>query len=299
MDEQMIHDLACSSEEYLAYETEKPITWCGGCGNYAIQNALKRALVLEKIDRKNLLLCFDVGCNGNGSDKIEGVITIHGLHGRVLPLAAGTTFANPNLKVIAAAGDGATLSEGINHFVHAVRCNYPIVFLLHDNQNYALTTGQASSTTPKGCKMNCTPAGVATDTINPVQLALSLEPSFVARTISADVDHMTETIRQALNHKGFAFVHVLQHCPTYSKTTTNEWLLENAKDVKTIPEYNTEDIVLARKYADKHDKIYTGILHKRTAKKPFPEIIAYRDEYKTVPVQEVKHYDIDAFLKGL
>ena len=299
MDELMITELSCSSEEYLKYETEKPLTWCGGCGNYAIQNALKRSLVLENIDRNNLLLCFDVGCNGNGSDKIEGVITIHGLHGRVLPLAAGATFANPKLKVIASAGDGATLSEGMNHFVHAVRCNYPIVFLLHDNQNYALTTGQASSTTPKGCKMNATPGGVETDTVNPVQLALSLEPFYVARTISADVDHMTQTFRKALHHNGFAFVHVLQHCPTYSKTTTNQWLLEMAQDVSDIKEYDPENIVLAREYADKKDKIYTGTLFEKKDKKPFPEVIAFRDEYQTTPVQEVKHYDVEEFLRGL
>lgn len=299
MDEQMIQELSCSSEEYLAYETDQALTWCGGCGNYAIQNALRRALVLEKQDRKNLLLCFDIGCNGNGSDKLENVTTLHGLHGRIIPMAAGVTLANPKLKVIASAGDGATLSEGVNHFVHAVRCNYPMVFLLHDNNNYALTTGQASSTTPKGCKMNATPQGVATDTTNPVQLALSLKPSFVARTISADVDHMTKVLRQAINHNGFAFVHILQHCPTYSKTTTNEWMLENFCEVENLKNYNLNDITHAREYADKTDKIYTGLLYQDPSKANYNDLILNREGYSTTPVQEVHHYDVEPYLAGL
>lgn len=152
----VIDTLGSKAKEYMQYETEEVVTWCGGCGNYAIQNALKRALVLEGKAPKDVLMCFDVGCNGNGSDKIEGY-TIHGLHGRVLPLAAGAKIANPDLTVIASAGDGATFSEGINHLIHAIRNDYPMLFLLHDNQNYALTTGQASATTPKGCTMNSSP----------------------------------------------------------------------------------------------------------------------------------------------
>ena len=94
-----LNNLIKLSKEYLDYETDKIITWCGGCGNYAIQNALTRALVLEGYKRKDFLLCFDIGCNGNGSDKIESY-TLHGLHGRVIPIATGCAIANPKMKVI-------------------------------------------------------------------------------------------------------------------------------------------------------------------------------------------------------
>ena len=90
----------------------------------------------------------DVGCHGNGSDKIQGY-RAHGLRGRVIPCASGAKLANMSLHVIAVGGDGGTFSEGISHLVHAIRCNYPITFVLHDNGNYGLTTGQASSLTPQ------------------------------------------------------------------------------------------------------------------------------------------------------
>ena len=150
--------------------------WCGGCGNYPIQNALKRALSLEGIEREEVMFCYDVGCSGNGSDKIEGN-TIHGLHGRVLPLAAGIKIANHNLHVVAEAGDGATFSEGIAHLCHAVRNDYPVLFLLHDNQNYALTTGQPSALTPKGCKMNAAPEGLEVEPFHPLEVVLGLNPT--------------------------------------------------------------------------------------------------------------------------
>ena len=142
------------SHQYQDYETDKIITWCSNCGNYSIQNALKRALVLEGIKRNDFLLCYDVGCSGNGSDKIEAN-TIHGLHGRVLSLAAGAGIANSKMKIIAEAGDGATFSEGVNHLVHAVRNNYPVMFIFHNNENYGLTTGQASSLTRVGKQNEC------------------------------------------------------------------------------------------------------------------------------------------------
>ncbi|MFH0820973.1 MAG: thiamine pyrophosphate-dependent enzyme, partial [Candidatus Peregrinibacteria bacterium] len=122
-------------KEYMKLESQEKLTWCGGCGDYGIQKALERALVLENLGTQDLVIFFDIGCHGNGSDKI-GAYTFHGLHGRVIPVAAAAALANPRLKVIAEGGDGGTLSEGINHLVHAVRSNYPMVFILHNNENY-------------------------------------------------------------------------------------------------------------------------------------------------------------------
>ena len=298
MDKKVLAELACKAKEYNMYETDEVMTWCGGCGNYSIQNALKRALVLENIPRKDVLMCFDVGCNGNGSDKVE-TYTIHGLHGRVLPLAAGAKIANEKLHVIASAGDGATLSEGVNHLIHAVRSDYPILFLHHDNQNYALTTGQASSTTPKNCKMNSMPAGVQNDVINPLDLVFSAKPSFVAQTISADIDHMTETIRKGLNHKAFAFVQILQACPTYNKKTTDQWLLQNTQRVEELPNYDVQNLAEARAFTEKGTKIPLGVLYTNPQKENFFETIQHRKGVKTSLIDEVKSVDIDSYLEKL
>ncbi|MDZ4216790.1 MAG: thiamine pyrophosphate-dependent enzyme, partial [Candidatus Gracilibacteria bacterium] len=248
------------SEDYEQFESEEVLTWCTGCGNFGIQNALKRALTLEGIGIQDMLMCFDIGCSGNGSDKIQGY-TFHGLHGRVLPIASGAVIANPKLKVIASAGDGATFSEGVNHLIHAVRNDYPMLFIIHNNMNYGLTTGQASATTPNGVPMNASPDGVTADPLNPCELILSLNPSFLARTFTGDVEHMTEMFQAGLQHKGFACIEVMQICTTYNHATPQEWYWERVQYIRDNKKYDRTDIWAAKKAAaDMENNINLGIL---------------------------------------
>lgn len=260
--------LSCA-DKLCGLGVEWKTTWCGNCGNYGIQTALNRALVLEDIGIDKAVLCYDVGCNGNGSDKVN-MFTVHGLHGRVLPLAAGVKIANPRLKVIASAGDGATMSEGVNHLVHAVRNDYPIMFILHNNENYGLTTGQASATTRKGMERTASEYGTFVDELNVLQFVLSLKPSFVARTYSGRVEHMTSIFQEAINHKGFAFVEVMQACPTYNNETPDEWYEQRFTDVSSLNGYDVSDIWQARKIVDDMDiDIAMGVLYKNPQKTDF------------------------------
>ena len=286
------------ADQYAQFETSDVMTWCGGCGNYAIQNALKRALALEGIGRDNVIFCFDVGCSGNGSDKMEGY-TVHGLHGRVLPLAAGVKIAQHNTHIICEAGDGATFSEGAGHVIHAVRNDYPVLFIHHDNQNYGLTTGQCSSLTPKGCKMNAAPEGNPIEPLNPLEIVLSLKPSFVARTCCVDVEHMTEIFRQALNHKGFAFIETLQSCPTYNKHTTHEWYVENIKFIeKEFPDYDPADIWQAKKLVAE-EVPYLGLIYHNPKRESFLEALVQRDENDPMLIDEVHQVDVSPFMTHL
>lgn len=267
-------------------------TWCAGCGNYPIQMSLKKALENEEKKRKDVLMCFDVGCNGNGSDKF-GSFSIHGLHGRVLPLAAGAKLANPDLTVIASAGDGATFSEGVNHIIHAIRNDYPIVFLIHDNHNYALTTGQASATTAKGCTMNATPYGVTADPIRPLDLIMSMKPSFIAQTISSDMKHMTEMFQAAINHNGFACVEILQTCPTYYKQKDDKWYKEHIENVNENKSYDYFNFEKARQRIEKKDKkIPVGILYQNKEKQEFLQSIGETNPKNRT--MNIKHRDISA-----
>lgn len=292
MDSKDLKILAEKAQEFLKYETDKKITWCGNCGNYGIQNAITRALVLEGYTREDFVMCFDVGCNGNGSDKIEAN-TIHGLHGRVIPLGAGCSLANNKMKVIAAAGDGATFSEGVNHLVHAVRSNYNMIFIHHNNENYGLTTGQASALTRCGVRMNGTPDGVVIEPINSLDFVLTLNPSFVARGYSGDVGQMTDIFREALKHKGFAFVEVLQACPTYNRETPDEWYQSRVKDLEKKKKHDPSDIWAARKLVQDQDKdIYTGIIYRDENKKEFTELLENRKDKKTTLIEEVAHVDV-------
>lgn len=288
--------LASKASKYAQFNSEEKLTWCTGCGNFGIQNALKRALTLENINIRDTLLCFDIGCNGNGADKIHSY-TLHGLHGRIISAAAGAALANPKLKVIAIAGDGATFSEGVNHLVHAIRSNYPMLFIMHNNNNYGLTTGQASSTTKKGVPMNGTPDGVYVDPLNPLEMILSLNPTFVARSFSGDVKHMTEMLRAGLNHNGFACVEIMQTCPTYNKATPQEWYWERVKKLEDEPHYDRSNIWAARKAAeDLNDRISVGILYERQAPN-FLELLPNRKDAKTTLVEEVKSYDISKLME--
>ncbi len=296
--ENMIKNLSERKDTYLRYENEEVITWCNGCGNYGIQNALKRALTLEGFEPDKILYCFDIGCNGNGSDKIGGY-TFHGLHGRSISAAAGACIANPNIKVIASGGDGATMSEGINHLVHAVRNDYPMLFILHNNHNYGLTTGQASATTPKGFPMNGSPDGVIPEPMNPIEFVLGLNPSFAARSFSGDIKHMTGVFRKALKHKGFAFVEILQVCPTYNRATPQSWYRERIKYVDDLKNYNANNLKKAREIVEDFEKnIYLGVVYQDEKRENFMDKLQNRKNIKTASIDEVKNFPIENLLKA-
>lgn len=279
------------------YLSENKCTWCDGCGDYGIWTATKRALVEMGMHPWQVMLCYDVGCNGNGSDKIKGY-RFHGLHGRVLPFAAGAKLANPKIPVIASGGDGASFSEGVGHFVHAIRSNYPIVFILHNNANYGLTTGQASSLTWQGQKMNASPNGIPEHTLPSMDFIFSLEPTFVGRGFSGDIPQMTDILKAAIQHRGFAIVDFLQACPTYNHFATHDWLLNRVKPVG--PEHDVHDYHKARWIAcDTHESIATGILYQNEEVPSFYEQLVPRKGKETMPVEEVKITDVSGFLERL
>ncbi|MFZ1721576.1 MAG: thiamine pyrophosphate-dependent enzyme [Microgenomates group bacterium] len=274
------------------YYSENLYTWCTNCGNYGIHGALKRALVAQKIPSCKAVLCFDIGCNGNGSDKIEGY-RFHGLHGRIISFACGVAVANPKLTVIASAGDGATFGEGIGHLIHAIRGNYNITFMFHNNLNYGLTKGQASPTTKPGTGMNSSPDGINSEPVHPMRLVLSLNPTFVARSFSGDVKHMDGVIQRAMNHRGFSFVEILQSCPTYNKQTPHEWYQERVFDVKNVPGYDPQSKSAATAIsADLEEKIALGVLYQNTESLSFIENQANRVGVTTTLVEEVTPFNV-------
>lgn len=275
------------------FYSENIYTWCTNCGNYGIHAAVKRALVAQNIRPCQTLLCFDIGCHGNGSDKIGGY-SFHGLHGRVIPFACGAAISNRNIKVIAFGGDGGTFGEGINHLILAIRGNYEVMFVFHNNLNYGLTTGQASATTKKGVKMNSSPDGVTSDPINPVEFVLSLKPSFAARTFSGDIHHMTEVFEAGLKHNGFSFIEVLQNCPTFNLMTPHEWYQQKIKDVKEIKSYDKHDLKSAKEIAlDLEKEIATGVLYIDPDSVPFTQRQANRLNVETELVDEVKPFNVE------
>ncbi|NQU97933.1 2-oxoacid:ferredoxin oxidoreductase subunit beta [Candidatus Woesearchaeota archaeon] len=246
--------------------------WCPGCGNYSILNGLKRAIVKLKLKPRDVLVVSGIGCSSKLPQWID-VNGYHGVHGRGLPVGTGAKLANKNLHVIVVGGDGDVYGEGMNHFIHALRKNVNITLLVHDNQIYGLTKGQTSPTSMKGDKSTTSRRGNFDDPINPIALAVAQRTSYVARTFAGDLEHMTDTIADAIAFKGFAFINILQPCVSFNKHNTFVWFKERVYDLQKKG-YKPNNVEKAFKKAYEGwdsgwDKIPLGVFYKE--KKPLFE----------------------------
>lgn len=217
------------------YENGYLPTWCAGCGNYGIWAAFKKALIQLGLSPDQFVCVYDIGCNGNGSNWFKSY-GFHSLHGRALPAATGIKLARHDLPVFVFAGDGGALGEGGNHFLHACRSNLDIVYVIHDNQLYSLTTGQTSPTTEVGVATKSAPQGAAETPLRPLQLAISAGATFVARSYADDMAGLTQLLVDGINHRGMAVIDVLQPCVTFNLHNTRDWYKEHT--VKLTPEYH-------------------------------------------------------------
>ena len=202
--------------------TEVHNDWCPGCGDFGIEAGLKMAITELPVDINKLTLFSGIGC----SSKIvhfTNTTGVHTLHGRVLPFAQGAKLANPELEVIAIGGDGDGLGIGVGHFVHAGRRNIDMTYIVHDNGVYGLTKGQASPTLHLGEKTKSLPMPNINTNVDPIMLALAAGFTFIARTYAYNTKHLKDIVKRAVLHKGFAFVDILQPCPTYNDINTKEW----------------------------------------------------------------------------
>jgi len=193
--------------------------WCPGCGNFGILSALQSALAELGLEPDDVVIFSGIGCSGKLPHFVKAY-GLHTLHGRPLPYAIGAKLANPDLEVIAVSGDGDGLGIGVSHFIHAGRRNVDITYIVHDNGVYGLTKGQASPTLRYGVKTKAMPEPNINEGINPIFLALSAGVTFIARGYAYDTKHLKEIFMKAIKHRGFAFVDVLQPCPTYNDINT-------------------------------------------------------------------------------
>lgn len=236
-------------------------TWCPGCGDFGIWMSLKNALAGLGIGTDDGVVVYGVGCHGNMYDwmKIYGVAA---LHGRTLPVAQGLKLANRKLPVIVVSGDGDGLGEGGNHFLHAAKRNPDITVLIHNNQVYGLTTGQASPTAKAGFKSKSTPEGVVDEPVNPLTLAITAGATFVARGFAGDTPGLTALIAAAVKHKGFAVIDILQPCVTFNKVHTYQWYRERLYKLEEVVYAPTDKLKAMEKAMEWGDKIPVGIFYK-------------------------------------
>ncbi|HVJ08013.1 MAG TPA: 2-oxoacid:ferredoxin oxidoreductase subunit beta [Acidisarcina sp.] len=214
--------------------------WCPGCGDFGVLAAIQKALVDLQIPNHEVVVVSGIGCSSNLPGFIH-TYGMHTLHGRSLPVATGVKLANHELTVLVTGGDGDGFGIGCGHFVHTMRRNLDVLYIVMDNQIYGLTTGQTSPTSRKGMKTKSMPYGNIEAPLNPVALALSAGATFVARGFSGEQKHLTELIKQGIQHKGFSFLDVFSPCVTYNHDNTYPWFRPRVKKLEDDASYDASD----------------------------------------------------------
>jgi 2-oxoglutarate ferredoxin oxidoreductase subunit beta len=167
------------------------------------------------ISREKMVFVSGIGCSSRFPYYMN-TYGFHSIHGRAPAIATGIKAANPDLSVWVITGDGDALSIGGNHFVHVLRRNLDINYILFNNRIYGLTKGQYSPTSVFGQRTKSTPMGVIDYPLNPLSLAIASEATFVARSIDIDVKHLGVMVEAAARHKGVSFLEVYQNCNIFN-----------------------------------------------------------------------------------
>lgn len=236
-------------------------TWCTGCGNFAIWNAVKRALAQVGLAPHEVMLVSGIGCGSKLPDytHANGYMT---LHGRTVPVATGVRLANHALRVVCTHGDGDAYAEGLGHMLHAARRNIGLVDIVQDNRIYGLTKGQYSPTSEQGQVTKTSPWGAFELPVNPIALVLGAGATFVARAWSGDLPHLTEMIVRALGHRGYALIEVFQPCVTFNRNYAYEFYRPRVYKLQDDPTCDVTDKMAAfAKALEWGDRIPIGVFY--------------------------------------
>ena len=236
--------------------------WCPGCGDFGVLHALKTAIAELGLHPNEVLTISGIGCSSN----LPGYINTYGmhtLHGRALAVATGAQLANHKMKVIVTGGDGDGYGIGGNHFLHTMRRNVDLTYIVMDNQVYGLTTGQVSPTSIKGMKTKSTPFGSVENQVNPIPLAIVGGATYVARGFTGQVRHLTELIKGGIQHKGFSLIDTFSPCVTFNRDNTHEFFKQRTQKLEDQGHDPTDfSTAMARGY-EWGDRIPIGLFWQR------------------------------------
>lgn len=264
--------------------TEGKPNWCPGCGDFGIEAAMKQAMAQLDLDPDKVILISGIGCGSNMPSWFStyGLITIHG---RAVSVATGAHLANHELSTFVEAGDGDAYGIGMGHFIHAMRRNPNMTYIVGNNTVYGLTKGQISPTAAKGCKGPSTPFGNPDPAVNPIALALANHCSFVGRGYAGNLPHLVNLIKDAHNHKGFSFIDVLQPCVTYDKEHGYKYYQDLTYDLAGAGHDMTDRNAAYKKAAEPPEKYPIGIFYKE-------ERSIYEDELPQFKKGALVNHDI-------
>jgi 2-oxoglutarate/2-oxoacid ferredoxin oxidoreductase subunit beta len=287
--------------------------WCAGCGDHSVLTAAQRLLADEQLKPEETVFVSGIGCSSRFPHYVN-TYGFHGIHGRALPLATGVKLQRPDLSVFVVMGDGDCTSIGAGHWLHATRYNVDMVALLLDNNIYGLTKKQTSPTTPQGYKSNTQPRGSYLPALNPLEATLGItNASFVAQTAEWVPAHLFATLQAAYQHKGFAFVRILQRCPHFTDDLFGdtlkhpervELLMHDDGIVASAAErvfdntrvHDPKDIDSARRLAEDDEYIRLGLFFRDESRPRYEELRSVErlsaEEKVSLLREELDHYAV-------
>lgn len=218
---------------YKDFISDQEVRWCPGCDNYAILNAMQKALPEMDIEKENVVFISGIGCSSRFPYYME-TYGMHGIHGRPLAIATGVKLAKPELSVWVITGDGDSLAIGGNHFIHALRRNVDLNVILFNNQIYGLTKGQFSPTSAIGQKTKSSPLGNTQTPFLPGELAIGAKAHFFARIGGNTPKEMTSVFIEAEKFNGTALIEVLQNCVIFNDGCFTDYTDKNVRDDKQL-----------------------------------------------------------------
>ncbi len=257
------------------YRSNIEPTWCSGCGDFGVVNAITRIMSELKLDPDHVVATSGIGCSSRLPLWLKN-FGFHSAHGRALPVAIGAKIVNPELTIFVTSGDGDMFSIGSGHVPHAARRNFNMNILCLDNNLYALTKNQTSPTSREGKRGSLNPYGNIDVPMNIIELMITYGATFVAQSYTGNMKHTTEMIRQATIHKGFSFVNLLSPCPTWNHEETFKYYKPRVIDINEEYKYdNLSNRMKALELAD------TSVAHYTDPSAKVPVGIFYQAEKLT------------------
>lgn len=277
------------------FRTSEKSWWCPGCGDFGVLAAMQKALVAVGASPDTTAIVAGIGCSGKIGNYINSY-NIHVTHGRALPAALGLKLANRDLMVLVAGGDGDAYAIGMGHFMHALRRNYNVTYVVMDNHVYGLTKGQTSPTSQEGFKTKTTPQGSIERPIHPLMLAVSAGATFVAQGFSSWQPQLASLIQKGIEHPGFSLINVISPCVTYNKVNTYDWYKKTLENLDEDSDYQANDRSVALAKLHQTEELVTGLIYQE-ASTPYEALIP---GFRTTPVvKQDPHVDPEAWNKIL
>ena len=270
-----------SDVRFTDFKSDKQPTWCPGCGDFGTMNGMMKALAETGNDPDNTFVVAGIGCSGKIGTYMHSY-ALHGVHGRALPVGIGVKLANPDLEVMVAGGDGDGFSIGAGHFVHAVRRNVDMSYVVMDNRIYGLTKGQFSPTSREDFETATSPDGTDMPPVNPLALAYAAGATFIAQSFSSDSQRHTELVKEAIEHDGFGFVNCYSPCVTFNDVDTYDYFRDSLVDLAETDHESTDPADAKDKILE-GDKEYMGVLYRDEDSVPWNERQGIDEDMSDIP----------------